>query len=97
MINVCSYVHFFLHHNIHVDIFYAIEIDYNHKGQKEKKLHNYNFFPCMFILRQATILGKSIRLIDWIEFYTVSALFQPCNGGKSIRKYYDLSFNIIIV
>ena len=22
------------------------------------------------------------RLIDWIEFYAESAMFQPCNGGK---------------
>ena len=23
-----------------------------------------------------------VLLFDWIEFYTVSAIFQPCNGGK---------------
>ena len=25
-------------------------------------------------------------LIDWIEFYAVSAIFQPCNGGKFMWK-----------
>ena len=24
------------------------------------------------------------KLIDWIEFYAVSAIFQPCNGGKKV-------------
>ena len=23
----------------------------------------------------------SVALIDWIEFYAVSTIFQPCNGG----------------
>ena len=25
------------------------------------------------------------RLIDWIEFYAVSAIFQPCNGGQILN------------
>ena len=24
------------------------------------------------------------KLIDWIEFYAVSAIFQPCNGGSAV-------------
>ena len=33
-----------------------------------------------------TVFGKKEgttkdALIDWIEFYAVSAIFQPCNGG----------------
>ena len=27
-------------------------------------------------------------LIDWIEFYAVSTIFQPCNGGMADRKKY---------
>ena len=30
------------------------------------------------------------RLIDWIEFNAVSALFQSCNGGFVICKFITL-------
>ena len=30
------------------------------------------------------------KLIDWIEFYAVSAIFQPCNGGnKTLSIFAD--------
>ena len=32
------------------------------------------------------IKWKRDRLIDWIEFYAVSAVFQPCNGGGKKRE-----------
>ena len=25
-------------------------------------------------------------MIDWIKFYAVSAIFQPCNGGGNVMK-----------
>ena len=28
-------------------------------------------------------------LIDWIEFYAVSAIFKPCNGGHDDEYEYD--------
>ena len=36
---------------------------------------------------------KAIYIVDWIEFYAVSAIFQPCNGGD----YYlnVISFEIL--
>lgn len=39
----------------------------------------------MLIHRQATILGKSIRLIDWNEFYAILAIFQPCNWANQLE------------
>ena len=32
-------------------------------------------------------------LIDWIEFYAVSAIFQPCNGGKTESTLHRLLNN----
>ena len=38
------------------------------------------------------------RLIDWIEFYAISEIFQPCNGGnqkrKSMKKVIDEKKNL---
>ena len=43
-------------------------------------------------------LSWTYRLIDWIEFYTVSAIFQPCNGGHGlIRKAYIKIYNLTII
>ena len=30
--------------------------------------------------------------IDWMEFYAVSAIFQPCNGGAYIKTPYDSKY-----
>ena len=32
-----------------------------------------------------------IRLIDWLEFYSVSAKFQPYNCGQNVR--YDITYD----
>ena len=44
------------------------------------------------------------RLIDWIEFYAVSTIFQPCNGGMADKKkyvrahtlYYNMSYGATV-
>ena len=30
-------------------------------------------------------------MIDWIGFYAVSAIFQPCNGGKAVMGYHAIN------
>ena len=31
-------------------------------------------------------------LIDWLEFYAVSAIFQPCNGVNALSKQHENNF-----
>ena len=39
---------------------------------------------------QVSLNIKIHWLIDWTVFYAVSAIFQPCNGGKSHRRCMSL-------
>ena len=35
----------------------------------------------------ALYYSSFVILIDWIAFYAVSAILQPCNGGKLCNKF----------
>ena len=39
---------------------------------------------------------RFLWLIDWIEIYAVSAIFQPCNGGYSLLStVYMSSYSLV--
>ena len=56
--------------------------------------YEYSFFQilennqwiCSFMFHHKIILMKIDWLIDWIVFYAVSAVFQPCNGGDPAQR-----------
>ena len=55
--------------------------------QDVHKIH-LNIFSLHYRFNHDHLLGLFFVdwLIDWIEFYAISAIFQPCNGG-----YYSLN------
>ena len=50
---------------------------YTHVRKKDSKVRGTN------------ILTFYVRLIDWIAFYAVSAIFQPCNGGFMLEVIFN--------
>ena len=47
------------------------------------------FNICIFSYHNSCfyIIQRLFWLIDWIEFYAVSAIFQPCNGGSTVVSF----------
>ena len=51
--------------------------NYWKKILKEKQ-NRCNIISVIFFTK---LMWRHFMMVDWIEFYAVSAIFQPCNGG----------------
>ena len=57
----------------------------NHHPYPRNEIHVNNFY-FLYNSKHYWFLHLNYqRMIDWIEFYAVSAIFQPCNGGNVVQ------------
>ena len=57
------------------------KIKYSTELSKRRRFTE-RFFKICFKIDRYDVINLKYRLIDWIEFYDISAIFQPCNGGN---------------